>query len=54
MLSCPLCAQEAHVISSPQASNVKCGVRGLDDKIVGGEDAPLGAWPWMVILRGRG
>ncbi|XP_037789183.1 LOW QUALITY PROTEIN: phenoloxidase-activating factor 3-like [Penaeus monodon] len=50
LVCCPVRRRRAR---TPVASNVKCGVRGLDDKIVGGEDAPLGAWPWMVILRGR-
>ncbi|CAL4236537.1 unnamed protein product [Meganyctiphanes norvegica] len=31
----------------------QCGVRFTDDRIIGGEDAELGAWPWMVIFRAR-
>ncbi|XP_037789182.1 CLIP domain-containing serine protease 2-like [Penaeus monodon] len=36
----------------PSSANVQCGNRGIADKIIDGEDAPLGAWPWMVVLRG--
>ncbi|XP_069983005.1 CLIP domain-containing serine protease HP8 [Penaeus vannamei] len=36
----------------PSRANVQCGSRGIADKIIDGEDAPLGAWPWMVVLRG--
>ncbi|XP_047498571.1 CLIP domain-containing serine protease HP8-like [Penaeus chinensis] len=32
--------------------NVQCGSRGITDRIVDGVDAPLGAWPWMVVLLG--
>ncbi|MPC31357.1 Venom serine protease Bi-VSP [Portunus trituberculatus] len=32
----------------------RCGVTGLVDRIVDGEDAPLLAWPWMALLRGKG
>ncbi|XP_045139229.1 CLIP domain-containing serine protease 14D-like isoform X1 [Portunus trituberculatus] len=31
----------------------RCGVTGLVDRIVDGEDAPLLAWPWMALLRGK-
>nr|AET34914.1 prophenoloxide activating enzyme III [Macrobrachium rosenbergii] len=30
-----------------------CGIQGPINKIVGGEAAPLRAWPWMVVLRGN-
>ncbi|XP_063880605.1 CLIP domain-containing serine protease HP8-like [Scylla paramamosain] len=31
----------------------QCGVTGLVDRIIDGENAPLLAWPWMALLRGR-
>ncbi|CAL4074925.1 unnamed protein product [Meganyctiphanes norvegica] len=31
----------------------QCGLRLNTDKIVGGEDAKLGAWPWMVLFRAK-
>ncbi|XP_050716076.1 phenoloxidase-activating factor 3-like isoform X2 [Eriocheir sinensis] len=31
----------------------RCGVTGLTDKIIDGEDADLLAWPWMALLGGR-
>ncbi|XP_050716074.1 phenoloxidase-activating factor 3-like [Eriocheir sinensis] len=31
----------------------RCGVTGLTDKIIDGEDADLLAWPWMAVLRGK-
>nr|ABG67960.1 prophenoloxidase activating enzyme III [Callinectes sapidus] len=31
----------------------QCGVTGLVDRIIDGEDAPLLAWPWMALIRGR-
>ncbi|KAK3869554.1 hypothetical protein Pcinc_025138 [Petrolisthes cinctipes] len=30
-----------------------CGISALVDRIIDGEDAPLLAWPWMALLRGR-
>ncbi|XP_069185731.1 phenoloxidase-activating factor 3 isoform X1 [Procambarus clarkii] len=30
-----------------------CGVSALTDRIIDGHDAPLLAWPWMALLRGR-
>ncbi|XP_071534430.1 CLIP domain-containing serine protease HP8-like isoform X2 [Panulirus ornatus] len=30
----------------------RCGHTRLADRIIDGEDAPLSAWPWMVLLRG--
>ncbi|XP_064114586.1 serine protease 7-like isoform X3 [Macrobrachium nipponense] len=32
----------------------RCGVRGLVDRVVSGEDAPLSAWPWMALLEAIG
>lgn len=32
----------------------RCGVRGLVDRIISGEDAPLLAWPWMALLESVG
>ncbi|KAK8742367.1 hypothetical protein OTU49_001831 [Cherax quadricarinatus] len=32
----------------------RCGISGLTDKIIDGVDAPLLAWPWMALLRGKG
>ncbi|XP_068230576.1 phenoloxidase-activating factor 3-like [Palaemon carinicauda] len=31
----------------------QCGIKGLEDRIVAGQPAPLGAWPWMVVLNGK-
>lgn len=30
-----------------------CGVQGIVDRIIAGQPAPLGAWPWIAVLRGR-
>ncbi|XP_066950362.1 phenoloxidase-activating factor 3-like [Macrobrachium rosenbergii] len=32
----------------------RCGLRGLVDLVVSGEDAPLSAWPWMALLEAIG
>ena len=39
---------------SPALLPSRCGVTGLTDRIIDGEDAPLLAWPWMALLRGSG
>ncbi|XP_063588588.1 CUB and peptidase domain-containing protein 2-like [Penaeus indicus] len=53
LVCCPVRRRRARTPEVPSASDVQCGVRGLGDKVVGGEEAPVGAWPWVVILRGR-
>lgn len=30
-----------------------CGIKGLSDRIIAGQPAPLGAWPWIVALNGK-
>ncbi|XP_068227588.1 serine protease 7-like [Palaemon carinicauda] len=43
---------------SPQTSSnllpQRCGIRGLVDRVISGEDAPLFAWPWMALLESTG
>lgn len=37
-------------VPGSNAQSDVCGIAPLNDKIVGGEDAPAGAWPWQVSL----
>lgn len=58
------CPQENENPPPPQLSNEgnnssdnsllpsDCGINSVTDKIIDGEDAALGAWPWMVAFRG--
>ncbi|XP_068439573.1 transmembrane protease serine 9-like [Clinocottus analis] len=39
---------------STTSSAELCGITPLNTKIVGGEDAPVGSWPWQVSLQGFG
>ncbi|CAL4059350.1 unnamed protein product, partial [Meganyctiphanes norvegica] len=52
----PLCLSASSTSTttmSTRSTNDKCGVSLNTDKIVGGENAQLGSWPWMVIFRAR-
>ncbi|XP_068230037.1 phenoloxidase-activating factor 3-like [Palaemon carinicauda] len=35
------------------SASPSCGNNVVVDKIIGGEEAALRAWPWMVVLRGK-
>ncbi|KAG7334875.1 hypothetical protein KOW79_001471 [Hemibagrus wyckioides] len=49
-VACVVCAVLLNATGSQSQSRV-CGQAPLNNKIVGGEDAALGSWPWQVIVR---
>ncbi|XP_060946859.1 trypsin-like [Limanda limanda] len=42
------------LLSGNNAQLDLCGIAPLNTKIVGGEDAPAGSWPWQVSLQSGG
>uniref|UniRef100_A0A674AC25 Zgc:165423 n=1 Tax=Salmo trutta TaxID=8032 RepID=A0A674AC25_SALTR len=42
------------VIPRPSVSLLVCGISPLNTRIVGGQDAPPGSWPWQASLQKSG
>lgn len=47
----PFTSRPVTRVTRPQLTNRKCGINLQTDKIVNGEIAEFGSWPWMVIFR---
>ncbi|XP_036944127.1 mast cell tryptase-like [Acanthopagrus latus] len=49
-----VCVLVSFTLSGTNAQLDVCGIAPLNTRIVGGQDAPAGAWPWQVSLHRSG